>query len=495
MNPLLPRTESKLRALFPCLALAFLAFLFAVCVYRAANQSVTVDEAFIYSNFIHTEKLALFTRYDAGHHILYTYLCWLSTKLFGTSELTLRLPSLLGALGFFAVVYQLCRRVFGYGPAFLFAVVVLASNPLILNHLSIARGYGMALALFAWSFHLSLRYLDAPANPNPLFAAGICLGLSVAANLTFAIPGCALIAMTLVLNFGHARQTGGIRKLVDTAVGQYIGPGLVTCSLLIMLPLNRALPRPFYFGASSLRDSVSSLVQYCFLYKDSFSFLPAFSRAVSRLVNSTVFSAIPVMLLGMAVVLVIQRRSSDKLLPLSIGSLFLPLAVLVTAHAAIGNPLPYGRTGLYLLFLFPLAALGAWKSLWSHGGAARWLAIPWLVPLGVAALLFLLQFDARYYVEWKLDSQTRTAMQIIRAAHAGNAKAVRFGGSWDYQSSMNFYRQLYRMDWMQPFEPDPSRPGLNYYLLAGGDAHVVEDLKLHKLFQSDLCDGCILAAP
>lgn len=482
-------------AAYSWLAVAFLAFLFGDCVYRATTQSVTVDEAFVYSKFIHTGKLALFNLYDAGHHILYTDLCWLSTKLFGTSELTLRLPALLGALVFFTGILRLCRRAFGAGPAFLFSVVLLASNPLILDHLSIARGYGLALGLFVWSLHCSIRHLDNPSNLNALFGGGVLLGLSVAANLTFTIPGLGLVAVTLALGLARARHRREVRKLVDTAISQYLGPGLVTCSLLILLPLSRAGWDAFYYGTGTVSDSVKSLVQYSFQYKQSFSFLPALSLAIARFVNSTVFWVAPAMLLVIVIVCILAAGKPDGVCLLApAGTLFVALGLLLTAHRILRMPYPEGRTGIYLIFLFPLAALAVWRWLLSRRAPARWLSVPWLAALALAASLFLLQFDTRYYGEWAFDSQTRTIIEMIRARPRDPGKPVRFGGSWGWAPSVNFYRELYRLDWMLPFEDGPNRPGLDYYLLAGGDAHVIDDLKLHELFRGSLC-GCILAAP
>ena len=67
-------------------------------VYRAATQSVTIDEAFTYNAFLAGPVDDLFTKYDANHHILNSLLAKLSISLLGLSELTLRLPSLLGGL-------------------------------------------------------------------------------------------------------------------------------------------------------------------------------------------------------------------------------------------------------------------------------------------------------------------------------------------------------------------------------------------------------------
>src|SRR6059058_5855335 len=78
------------------------AFAFArtiVCAWRAAHQSIVHDEAFSFLRFIDGPWSSLWSRYDAANHVLYSFLAKVCVTLFGLSELSLRLPSVLA--GFF----------------------------------------------------------------------------------------------------------------------------------------------------------------------------------------------------------------------------------------------------------------------------------------------------------------------------------------------------------------------------------------------------------
>jgi hypothetical protein len=72
-------------------------------VYRAYTQCITIDEAFSYRMFVRAPFRDMLKRYDANNHVVNTLLEKATTRLFGASEFTLRIPSLLGgALFLFA---------------------------------------------------------------------------------------------------------------------------------------------------------------------------------------------------------------------------------------------------------------------------------------------------------------------------------------------------------------------------------------------------------
>src|SRR5436305_14681813 len=89
--------------------IALFTALFTVNIYRAATQSITVDEAYAYDLFIEPPLAQVLTSFNATHHVLQSLLSKRSVKSFGVSEFTLRLPTLIGGLLYFVVVYLLSR--------------------------------------------------------------------------------------------------------------------------------------------------------------------------------------------------------------------------------------------------------------------------------------------------------------------------------------------------------------------------------------------------
>ena len=84
---------------------------FGVCCYRAAHQSIVVDEATTYNKFVSGPWLKLFGRYDANNHILSSIMIKLSVTLGTLSPFMMRLPSLIA--GFFLTlgVFWLLKRI------------------------------------------------------------------------------------------------------------------------------------------------------------------------------------------------------------------------------------------------------------------------------------------------------------------------------------------------------------------------------------------------
>src|ERR1017187_10764398 len=64
-----------------------------LCAYRAATQSVVHDEAYSFNTFLNGSWSVPYVTYNAGNHILFSFLAKASMAMFGLSEITLRLPS------------------------------------------------------------------------------------------------------------------------------------------------------------------------------------------------------------------------------------------------------------------------------------------------------------------------------------------------------------------------------------------------------------------
>ena len=67
-----------MRKVYSAVAVVLLGFLLATNVYRAAHQSITIDEAFTYHKHIASWKFWMFREYTANNHVLNTLLCRLS---------------------------------------------------------------------------------------------------------------------------------------------------------------------------------------------------------------------------------------------------------------------------------------------------------------------------------------------------------------------------------------------------------------------------------
>jgi 4-amino-4-deoxy-L-arabinose transferase-like glycosyltransferase len=166
----------------PRVTVALLILLWVVTLYRAATQSITTDEAFACNEFVDGSWDNLFNHYNAAHHVLFTILSKFSVTLFGLSEFTLRLPSVLGALLYLASAHRICRHIFGTKGSLFLGFGLLSLSPAVMDFMSVARGYGLSLALWSWAMWEMIKHGgESPAGwvYAPLLRCSIALSLAV----------------------------------------------------------------------------------------------------------------------------------------------------------------------------------------------------------------------------------------------------------------------------------------------------------------------------
>jgi hypothetical protein len=176
--------------------------------YRAATQSITHDEACTYNWFV--VRPANLFNYDTNNHVLFTYTAMATVAVLGPSELALRLPTVVAAAGFALAVLLLLRRALPAAGWFELAALATLSNPLVLDYLTAARGYGLALALLFSALAAGVRIAARQAPPaglaTDLTAISLLLGLSVAASLAFSFAAAAVALAVGAMTVTRARR-------------------------------------------------------------------------------------------------------------------------------------------------------------------------------------------------------------------------------------------------------------------------------------------------
>jgi hypothetical protein len=446
------------------LILVLLASVFGLSVYRAANQSITCDEALTYNWFL-SESGRLFW-FDANNHILHTYLAWLSTSLLGPTEFTLRLPALLGAALYLGAVFYLTRLVVHSPGWALLLVLLLVCNPLVLDFLPAARGYGLALAFLMWGFAFAARSLLPGAeqgwHPRRLWlACSVALGLCVACNLAFLWISFSLAATLFLLTATASRRAPPgyppIRSLI-----LYLGlPGPLVLLALLSPYLNKIKRAHFYVGNDRLIETLRDLLNASFFRAEKAVSWRAPSHPGVEILPPWALSLGGLALLA-ALVLTLAplcRRSlregvfglpaADRIALLFGVPPCAALAFHVVAHWLIGLKYPLDRTAIYAVPLFTLAGLFVWlrresPSRWSSAGVAC-LAL-------VVVARYLTQLDPTYFQTWKHDAGARAEFeQMARLVSTRATEAVSIGGPPALEPSLTFYKLTRRAGWMAPF--------------------------------------------
>ncbi len=433
-------------------ALLLVAALFALNVYRAATRDVTPGEAWNYDRYIGVSWQESLRQYDVNNHVLNTLLARYTTHALGRKEIALRLPALFAGLLYCWAAWRLCRRIYS-GWAFTLALALMTLNPLVVDALSEARGYGMAMAFWLLALDRMLLYLQELDARNLNFSA-MWLALSVTACLTFVVPVLSLaLALTLIVH----RTLGRDLWL----------PLLVFLFVLLAIPLNRVLLSDFAHGATSLRQTLAELTSL------SLGALPANARALAAVVR--VGTGV---LVAAGLVVAARRSRAEPMLALTGGTALLGFVLLVLAHARLKAPFPE-RGAVYFVPVLTLLGLALFRR------APKAMLCLSAVCIGI----YVAGLPVGAYLDGREFAGSRAIAKTLRA-DAGQ-RAARVAASPELEPIINYYRARYRQGNWTPVEPKPPTAGYDYYVLTTADSALVERLHLRVLRRSP---GLLLAS-
>lgn len=185
-------------------------------------------------------------QYQGGSPLFYV-VEWATTALFGTSELALRLPSLV-AMGLTAwFVFLLGRRLFDAGAGAV-AALVYVSLPLVGFAAGDARPYALASMALTGSALALVRWLDS-AKPAHAIAYVVAFAATVYLHYMFALP---LVAQGIYVLARRGRTPAGDRQivLVYAAAAAALVPAVPT--LLRVVGQRGLLSNPFPLTPSQL---------------------------------------------------------------------------------------------------------------------------------------------------------------------------------------------------------------------------------------------------
>lgn len=198
------------------------AAILAVGVYQAATRPIGSGEAYLYDRFVRPTSRQVLASELLDREVLYSLLEKRSVGLFHVSPFAVRLPGILFGVLYLWMVWRLARWLFGTRWQFLAAVMVADWLPFWLGWFSRADGWGVALALTGCAVCLAVegKYLN---------LIGVCLGLSIAAEMAFAMPATVLALAML----------GVWRRWNDWTDRVFI-PAVVVAWIFLVLPLSHA---------------------------------------------------------------------------------------------------------------------------------------------------------------------------------------------------------------------------------------------------------------
>jgi hypothetical protein len=411
-----------------------------LCAYRAYTQSFTVDEAFSFNHYLTGPWARIFQDYDPNNHLLYSMLAKLSMRIFGLSEFTLRLPSVIAGFFLVAGIYYVLAELVSSKWIRWMALISLSIYPLLLDLSIAARGYSIALACLIWAMYHMLR--------GNHIAAGILLGCGIAANLTNAFPSIALMAAALLLAKGNFEQR--LRPPLELAI-----PSAAIVAVICYPALSKATTSQFYLGEPTIARSLLNIVF------TSIRGTVDRSGLFGTLTGTHIveYVVLPVLLLFLAVTA--PRLPRPMLLP--VIALGVSLAELVTVHYLFDLNYPVDRTGVYLVLLLVFS----WAPAVDRTPAVAVRAVSAVLAAAIA-LQFVTQFQMRYFSIWPADLPMKQVAQALRDETLGRPpESVSISATWYHQPALEFYRYYYAMAALKPVErrDQTALSGFDYYVL------------------------------
>ncbi|MDD4872883.1 MAG: glycosyltransferase family 39 protein [Kiritimatiellae bacterium] len=442
---------------------------------RAYRLPFVHDEGVTYLLFLLNGASSLMDCYSANNHFLNTILMYCSSKLFGNSELALRLPNVLFHAVFMLAVFLFIRRRFSNPVLFISAFLVLNMNPFVLDFFSLARGYGIAMALMMLGIFFFMRGMrKEDRGHRDILAAFWCAGFAAFANLSFlnflaGILGAYLLADALVRS--RRDKNSGLAGIVrQVAAGTDFFYKHIILMLLVLIPvgLNLYKEKALYYGGQSgfWRDTVVSLITSAGY---NCSCLPVYVAVIKVLVVFVI--VLVVSILALQLMGKLRRGSMDLLLVSLIASV--TAAVVLFQHFVFGTPYPIDRTAFHFLLYFGVMCILLAEYFLSSGRTiVRTAAACLLVSLAVGATWHTgKNVNLDHSLVWKYDADIKDMIKDVESDlyQHGGLRKIKFGINWLFEPSINYYYAVKRPTWLPIVTRDGIKGEYDYYYVRPDD--------------------------
>jgi len=436
---------------------------FAYTATRAVTVSLTHDEC---GSFRAWTDFNIFQCHylpdcwsSANLHWLYVLLMQPAVHVFGNDEWAIRLPALLGHSIYLYFSFRLIK--WSIGERWekekwlaVFGFILLNINPYLLDFFSLARGYGLAMAMMMGSLFYLAKWTE---NKNRKYLFGLFLFslLAILSNFTLLnYYACmvALIAIFLLSDYFY-RENRNRQRIID-----FIG-FTSFFSLLIYWLLRQPISflkdnGEFEWGANSFWDTFHSTVKNS-LYGVSYF----------KMYNVEIFGGLLILFLIFSIWKLISENKKEQInteFKFGLIAVFFPTLVSLSSivqYYLLGSKFLINRTALLYI---PLCALSVFFLSLISSKNGKWIKWP-MALIGIFCIVHLLkshQFDS--VQEWKYDANTREAIEYISKKIPEDEK-VKLGVHWFYHPSARYYVEKMEIDFLE--EP------LKYSKAARSDLH------------------------
>ncbi len=410
--------------------------------------SMTHDEASTYLNYIDTNVWQCFNNPKcwgtANLHWLNTLLMQPSVKLFGVSELSVRLPNLLLHVVYLVFSFLLVRDMQRPFLVTFAAFLMLNLSPYLVQFFSLARGYGMLCGWIMMSLYFLWKYIDTEKNKFVIgtFSGAFLAVMSnfVALNYLMALTGVFYLWLIYLLFFekkadAHPAYKNELSESLPFGNKRVWAafiplPFLMTLAALLYRPLQfLSKGGEFLYGSNSLFHSLKTIVH---------DYLQSKAEIYFGKETILVFACLAIAFTVLATVRATHqfiRKKQDTRTAFLLAAVLILLGVIVIQKVqfhVMGTNYLVSRTALMLvpLGLLPMAlCLLLWENRWVSG---------LLIIIGIFSVLhFKSLIDFTHCREWWYDIHTKDMALYVDNLEV--EKPVKLGVHWTYHPATMFY--------------------------------------------------------
>jgi hypothetical protein len=405
--------------------------LFVYVAIRACALSLTWDEANTFFEYVRNPHWLPdgYNYMSANNHLLNTWLMKCSVFLFGESEFALRLPNVLAGGFYFFTVALLAKKLAEKHWHSLVIFLLLCLNPFVLDFFSVARGYGISLALLMTGILQITKYILEKQELRYGIYAQLFFATAVFANLTL-IHVLLAISFLLILNrfIFHRKENSKRAILFLTLIP-------IVC-LLLLLPYIKHLNSAgaLFYGeeARSLADTFLSLSKSsAYGVRYSIFLVPVATVLVSAI---PLISVIHVMRNSITV----MKNGQGRWLVFITLTLFFTIAGPMLQHLLLKTNFLSGRTALFYIPLIALNFIGVLVL------CPPRLKNILLLFAGIFSLThFYFSFNTHFTYDWKEQADVKDAMLALKDKNipvAKNCFADMLSTNLPYEKQINYYR-------------------------------------------------------
>lgn len=459
------------------LLLACIVSLTVYLVLRAIDVSITHDEAFTFLHYVVRPIRYTLDVVYTNNHLLNSLLTRISVKLFGTSELALRLPNLIFAVLYFFFTAKLFKVLTNSKWLPFAGLVGLAFNPFLLDFFALSRGYGISLALLVMSLYFQYRSFSELKSIRFESIALLCTALACTANYT--LINYFLLHLVVVVPqaaFKLRKLRGEKRIYLKQGILFVVlcaGTSLFTRNAIAgILHLNEL--GNFNFGGTDglWSTTIVSLASSCSMF-----------LALSYWWMHLTIAIPAALMLAAGIIIsagIIRQRNLE---PGNLFLLFLTYVIsgcflgLIAQHLLFHMPYPIDRTVIYFVPLFGCLAYSLAARTGKGRVMFRLLMIAYFLPV---VLTQFLSFNLSRTILWPADENMKTiAGQTFRVARESQIhdRPLLVAMQYELFIPMSYYVYCSHSNLVQPMNHlDATWPSVADIL--------VDDVNMSMLFDS-----------